>query len=89
VTAFHASENGVGAFAVGVVLGRIAKVELGQVAVHVGGAPVMVGADYATLQDGEEILCAVAVNFALGELARSVKQSVVAGKFLANEPAGR
>jgi hypothetical protein len=60
-TAFHALENVAGAFRVALVLGRVAKIELGKVAVHMGSAHVVIGADDAALEDGEEILGGVAV----------------------------
>ena len=71
--AFHALQDIGGAIAVGFVLSRVAKIELGKVTVHVRGAHVVIGADNAALEDGKEILGGVAVNAArTRELADAV-----------------
>ena len=44
----------VGTLFVAHVLGRVAEVELGKVAVQVSGAPVVIGPDHAVLEDGEK-----------------------------------
>jgi len=51
----HALENVSGAVGVGLVLGRIAHVELRKVAVHVRLRPVVIRPDHAALEDGKEV----------------------------------
>src|SRR5690348_14036234 len=76
--ALHALENVGGALCVALVLGRVAKIELGKVAVHVSGAHVVIGADNAALEDAEEVLGGVAVvTVATAELADAVKRGAV------------
>ena len=48
---FHALENVGGTFTVILVLGRVAHVELGKIAVHLGCAHVVIGADHAAFGD--------------------------------------
>ncbi len=59
--AFHALQDKGCTLTVVVGLGRVAHVKLGKVAVHVRGAHVMIGADYAALEDGKEVLGGVTV----------------------------
>src|SRR3546814_5598881 len=64
----NATQDRVGALFVSVGLGGIAEVEFGQVAVHVGLAHMMIGADHAALQDREEVFSGVGMRLTLAEL---------------------
>lgn len=47
-------------------------------------APVVIGADYAALEDGEEVFSGVAVLLALAELAAGVERVLVIRELAAN-----
>src|SRR3546814_9075450 len=82
----NATQDRVGALFVSVGLGGIAEVEFGQVAVHVGLAHMMIGADHAALQDREEVFSGVGMRLTLAELAASVERVTVAGELAVNGP---
>ena len=68
-----------------IVLSRIAHVELRQIAVHVCGAHVVIGADDAALEDAEKVLGGVAVvAAATAELAVAVDGRLMAGELAAD-----
>lgn len=58
-TAFHALEDDSGAFAVRHFAGVVAQIEFAAVAVQMGRAQMVIGADHAALENREEILCAI------------------------------
>ena len=59
--AFHAFDDDRGALAIGHAASVVAQIELAAVAAKVSLAHVMIGADHAALENGEEVFGGVAM----------------------------